>query len=227
MSAELTRQIKARQLRYKKTVLEEFNLESIQFELSEICETCEDIRYIAEGDEVALISALDGDEEEAYEFRMGFSELSAECERLSDLLSEDYICENFNDFLVGVSDGSGLNYMGYDTYEEDYYRLVSCYDQEQGIKEAKTRLKRLTKDELLDAANRSFLTLLCFLNVRYKYDYLKAAFDILKGDNSAFLDSIRQIEKSYDELSSDWEQYEKEREFDKLVSSLPPRVWVE
>lgn len=148
MSEELTRQMKAKQLWYKKTILEEFNLESIRTELYEISDVCGDVRWIAEGDEGTLISALDGDEEEAFEFRMGFAELSAECEQLSDLLSEGYVCECFDDLIIGISDGSGMEYLGYDIYEEDYFKLLSCYDQEQGIKEAKTRLKKSTYESI-------------------------------------------------------------------------------
>ena len=113
----MTRQEKARQLRYKKAVLDEFNLESIQTELGEITEECDNIRWVEDGDEAKLIAALDGDEEEAFEFRMMFSELSSECERLNDLLYENYISEHFDDFFAGISDGSGLRMVGYDDYD--------------------------------------------------------------------------------------------------------------
>ena len=58
----MTRQEKARQLRYKKAILDEFNLESIQTELWEITEECDNIRWVEDGDERTLIDALDGDE---------------------------------------------------------------------------------------------------------------------------------------------------------------------
>lgn len=224
---EMSRAEKAKELRYKKAVLDELNLDSIQLELYEIAEACDEVRWIAEGEEASLIAALDGDEEQAYEFRMGFSTLSAECENLYYLLREEYINELFDDFLAGISDGSGMRLVGYDDYEEDYYKLTS-YEEELGGREARKRLERHTKKELIAASNQIFRVLICFLNVRYKYDYLKAAFDVLKGENTAFLDSIRQVEKEYEEVvTSDWGRYEKRKKFDELVSTLPPKVWVE
>ena len=72
--------------------------------------------------------------------------------------------------------------------------------------------------------NQVFRIIVCFLNIRYKYDYLKASFDVLKGENTAFLDIIRQIEKEYEDACDDWNAV---RKFDNLVAALPDRVWVE
>lgn len=218
---------KARNLRYKKAILSDLNLESIREELYEISEKCDEVRWIANGDEATLIAALDGDDEEAFEFRMAFTDLSIECERLADLLNEEYICECFDDYLTGISNGSTMRLIGYDDYEEDYFKLTA-YEETLSCRESQKRIERLTKKELISAANQVFRVLICFFNVRYKFDYLEAAFDVLKGENTAFLDVIRQVEKEYEELiNSDWNQMEKGKHFDELVSALPDRVWVE
>ena len=216
---------KARQLRYKKAVLEELNLDSIRNELYDISSECDDVRYIAEGDESTLIDALDGDEEEAYEFRMAFSDLSAECERLYALLNEEYIADCFDDFLAGVSDGSGMKLIGWDSYEEDYYNLTA-FEGQLGSDEAKKRLERLAKKELIKAGNQIFRIVIAFLNVRYKYDYLSAAMAVLKNENTAFLDIIRQIEAENNRASEDI-SYDRWKPFDNTVASLPERVWIE
>lgn len=223
MNANITKQEKAKNLRWKKAILAEFNLDSIQEELYNISCECDEVRWIVNGEEAALIDALDGDEEEAFELRIAFSDLSGECDQLNDLLRNEYICEFFDDFLSGISEGSGMRMVGYDSYEEDYYELTS-YEGRNGCQEAKKRLERLTKAELLSAANQVFRVIVCFLNIRYKYDYLKASFDVLKGENTAFLDIIRQIEKEYQDACDDWNAV---RKFDSLVSALPDRVWVE
>lgn len=224
---EMTKQEKAKNLRWKKAILAEFNLESIRDELSTINYECDDIRWIANGDEGALIAALDGDEEEAYEFRMAFSELSAECELLYDLLYSSDIDEYFDDMLAGISDGSGMQLVGYDSFEEDYYELTS-YEGGAGIREAQKRLERLTKKELISAANHVFRALICFLNIRYKYDYLKASFDVLKGDNTAFLSIIKQIETEYRNVTEYGKfDYETQKKFNSLLAALPDRAWVE
>lgn len=229
---EMTKAEKAKELRYKKAILAEFNLESICTELDEISYNCEEIRWVIDGEEGTLIAALDGDDEEAFEFRMGFSELDAECEELYELLHGEYVTEYFDNFLTGISDGSGMRLVGYDDYEADYYGLIG-YDETLAIKEAKKRIERLTKQQIISAANQAFRVLMCFLNIRYRYDYLKASFDVLKGENTSFLDSIRQIEKEYDDIMTHGAEdtysgrEDRERHFDMLTAALPDRVWVE
>lgn len=216
---------KAKQLRYKKAVLEELNLDSIRTELWNIADECDEVRWIAEGDEAALIDALDGDDEEAYEFRMAFSDLSAECETLHAYLSEEYIAECFDDFIAGVSDGSGMKLLGWDSYEEDYYRLTS-FEGSLGCEEARKRLDRLTKKELIRAGNQAFRVIISFLNIRYKYDYLSAAMGVLKSENTAFLEVIRQIEAEYAKATEDF-SYDRWENFDRISSALPERTWIE
>ena len=111
---------KARQLSYKKAALARLNLDVIRDELSEISENCDNVRYFIEDDSETLLAALDGDEEEEYEFKMMFFDLSAKCDRLSEVLYDGYGAEYFDDFLVGVA-GNRYELVGYDGYEEDYY----------------------------------------------------------------------------------------------------------
>lgn len=70
-----------------------------------------------------------------------------------------------------------------------------------------------------------------YLNVQYKYDYLKAAFDILKDQNTSYLQIIKDIETAYDKADAkDWYEYSTEvRAFDKLVGSFDEysKIWLE
>ena len=134
-----TKAERARNLRFKKGIAQGFNINEILDELMSISGECDDIRYIAEGDEDTLIAALDGDEEDAYEFRMMFSELSQECENLNDRLNEEYITEYFDEFFCRVAGGC-MQILGYDSYEEDYYALTS-YESELAQGESEKRLR--------------------------------------------------------------------------------------
>lgn len=88
---------------------------------------------------------------------------------------------------------------------------------------------RLTKQEILKAAEQCFGIASAFLNVRYKFDYLKATFDIIRDENTSYLETIKGIEKAYEKAAEqDFRVYSKEtREFDRLVAELPPRAWLE
>lgn len=220
---------KARNLRYKRAALAELNLDYIKERLWDIMGECDDIRYFVEHDNETLLNALDGDEEEEYEFKMMFSDLSAECEMLDDVFSgysvyDGYVAEHFDDFFVGImlNNESPFQMVGFDDYEEDYYRLMS-FEAGLAENESHKRLMRLTKKDILSVAGACFRVAICFLNIERKYDYLKAAFDILRNENTSFLQVIRDIDTVYEKAvdSDDW------REFDKLTAALPDKTWVE
>ena len=212
---------KARQLRYKKAALARLNLDTICDELSEISENCDNVRYFIEDDSETLLAALDGDEEEEYEFKMMFFDLSAKCDRLSEVLYEDCVTEYFDDFLVGVA-GNRYELVGYDGYEEDYYSLAS-YDGKAGTNESGKRLLRLTKNELISTAGQVFGIVMSFLDITSCYDSLKAAFDILREDNMSYLKIIKEINEAYDAANKDgfcsWDNSTKK--FDMLIEQLP------
>ena len=69
IDVEATKREKARQLRYKKPIVRNLNLDSIKEELLDIQGKCEDVRWYFEDEDDTLINALDGDEDEAYEFK--------------------------------------------------------------------------------------------------------------------------------------------------------------
>lgn len=224
---EQTKTERAKQLRYKKSIAEGFNINDILDELMVICEQCNDVRYIAEGDEDTLIAALDGNEEDAYEFRMMFSELSQESENLYDKLNEEYVTEYFDEFFCRVAGGC-VRMLGYDSYEEDYYELTR-FESELAQGESQKHLMKLTKQEILKAAEQCFGIASAFLNIRYKYEYLKATFDIIRDENTSFLENIKEIEKAYEEAYADeFNPFAKStKEFERLTGALPGRAWLE
>lgn len=231
MITEETRR-KAEAMRYKKAMLADLNIERIYDALNEISSDCADFQYYFEGSDDTLLNALDGDEDQEYEFKMMFSDLSYECEMLTDTLSDEYVTEHFDDFFVGImrDGGSGFKMIGYDGCEEDYFNLTS-FESNLASNESAKRLKRLTKDELISVCGQCFGIAVSFFNVRYKYDYLKAAFDILRDENTSFLQIIKDIEAAYDAADADeWNEWENSvKAFERLVNSLDEygKVWIE
>lgn len=80
--AQETKRIKARNLRYKKAIVADVNLDKIREDLYDIMEACDEVRCFFEGDDDTLLNALDEDEDEEWEFKMMFCDLSAECEQI-------------------------------------------------------------------------------------------------------------------------------------------------
>ena len=105
MTPEETKKQKARNLRYRKPIVKDLNLDRIQEDLWEIQEACEEVRWYTDSEDGSdsLINALAGDEDEAYEFRMAFADLCAECERMRGDLQEEWVPECFDIFFVAVN----------------------------------------------------------------------------------------------------------------------------
>ena len=69
---------RTRALRYKRPALASMGAQEIMLELESIVEVCDGIRY--------YIEQADGDEDEAWEFRMAFADLSAQANQLQTTL---------------------------------------------------------------------------------------------------------------------------------------------
>lgn len=222
---------KAKQLRYKKPIVKNLNLDSITQDLWDIQEACEDVHWYTDSEdgEDTLVNALSGDEDEAYEFKMAFADLCAECARMFEDIREEWVPECFDIFFVSA--GAGETYgglLGFDEWEQDYYGL-NC-SESWAEDEAKKKLKQMTKDELIAATRQCFKVYAAYIGLRNRYDSLKAAIDILRDQNTGYLQVVKEIEKLYEAASEHQEryaEYSKEwKEFERYTDSLPQEAWI-
>ena len=231
---------KAKAMRFKKPMSKELNWYSIREYAWQIQNDCADIRWMTE-DEEQLVDLLDGDEEQAFEFRMSFSDLSNQCEEFLEELQElqryDFMSTDSDDedeatwfdlFFPAI--GSN-DMMGYDVLEQDYFRL-DRYEEEWAEKEARKKLKRLTKDQLFDLAGMALGIARNYMSLSYRYDCLKNSIEILKGKNESYLQIVKAIEEGWKawEFESDkgkWKDTNAERAFDQMLQNIPERLWIE
>lgn len=231
---------KAKAMRFKKPMSKELNWYSIREYAWQIQNDCEDIRWMTE-DEEQLVDLMDGDEEQAFEFRMAFSDLSNQCEEFLEELQElqryDFMSTDSDDedeatlfdlFFPAI--GADDMY-GYDVLEQDYFRL-DRYEEEWAEKEARKKLKRLTKDQLFDLAGMALGIARNYMSLSYRYDCLKNSIDILKGKNESYLQIVKAIEEGWKawEFESDkgkWKDTNAERAFDQMLQNIPERLWIE
>ena len=234
INAEETKRRKARDLRYRKPIVKNINLDFIKQDLYDIVGECDNVRYFFEDDDETLINALDGNEDDAYEFKMMFADLSAECERMMEDLEDDWNCipECFDLFFVGIggSDaGGGL--LGWDSYEGDYFGLQCSdgYAEEQAVE----KLKRMKKEELITNATMCFRIYHAYIGIRHRYDCLKASMDILKDENTGYLQLVKQIEEVYEKANeknffdSISESAKPTRELERLANCMPQEAWIQ
>ncbi len=225
MNAAETRAAKSRMMRYKRPALASMGYEKIRYELEAIFEACDEVCYYSEEDADSLLAAFDGDETAEWEFRMGFSELASSAEQLDESMRDLCRQVDYDDCTVALVGNRYL--VGYDYEEEDYYSLCG-YDSELANTEAGKRLMRLTKKDMLATIGQSVGVLISFLDVRQRYDYLKAALDVVREENNSILQLLSDIEAAYVRAEgAGFSPYRQAtQEFDRLVGELPDRVWL-
>lgn len=186
-------------LRYKRPALATMGFDTIESELEEISAACDEVAYFL-GSEEDLIEAFDGDAEEAWEFRIGFADLSANCYRLQEALWKWGSREDFDDCTVALV-GNRYDLVGFDYFEEDYYSLCR-YESDLAESEAGKRLMRKTKAEIISSIGQPFGTLMAFLDLRDRYYRLKATLDILRDENHTILQAVKAIEVAYEKAAA-------------------------
>lgn len=231
INAEESRRLKAKNLRYKKPIVKDLNIDKIKEDLWDIQGECEDIRWYTDSEDGtdSLINALDGDDDEAYEFKMAFGDLCAECDQMRSDLEEEWVPECFDMFFVAAGAGkSGGGLLGWDSWEQDYFGL-SCTDY-FAEDEAKKKLKQMTKDDLIAAARQCLKIYQAYIGLRNRYDSLKAAIDILRDTNTGVLQAVKEIERLYETVSMDrWTRDEwsrESRDWKRYTDTLPPEAWI-
>jgi len=232
MGVPPTKAERARGLRYKRPALASLGYEALQSELDDIQEICGDIHWFIDQDDETLLNALDGDEDDAWEFKMAFSDLEAKADFLRDAMQEWYLWDDeefgrtYDDCTTALI-GNRYRAVGWDSEEEDYYALTS-YERDLAQTEAGRRLMRLTKAQMISNIGQCFGVLLAFLDLRQQYDYLKATFDILRDENTSVLKIVKEIDAAYEAaVTAGWNDRDAARRFDCLLAALPERVWLE
>ncbi len=223
------RREKARKMRYKHPIMKEMNLFTIQENLEKISEDAYELRWTEDND--ALVAALDGDEDEAYQFRMEFSDVEAEAGRMLEDLQDRWIPEEFDTFFPAANMQGEM--WGYDTYQGDYYGLEP-WEDEYAREEAEKKISYMTKAQIIETAGYCLRIAMQYTALMYRYDCLRSAIDILKGKNEGLLNQVRAIESQYDvvETASNhftlrWAAGKEMDKFDSLIRDLPDRVWIE
>jgi hypothetical protein len=89
----MLRRDKARNLRYKKPISKFLNFDQIRSTMWDIQEACEEVCWYTDSEdgEDSLINALDGNDDEVYEFRMAFADLCAECNQMLADLGQEWV----------------------------------------------------------------------------------------------------------------------------------------
>ena len=230
MKAAEKKAYKAKQLRYKKPIARGLNIEMIQSELWDMISACEDIHWY-DSDEESLVKALDGDEDEAYEFKIAFSDLEAEIEQFQEDLGSEYISDYFDILFPAVGARYAGGYLGFDQYLGHYYGLEP-YEYSYAENEAAKKIMSLTKKKILESVGQCLKIAYQYVAIRYRYGCLEVAIEILRGENMERIKIVKGIEEQYliAEKSSDgfkWDYNEEIRKLNNMILRVPQEYWIQ
>lgn len=216
---------KAKNLRYKRAIVLGMNFYDIRQWALETFESLEDVSYVTQNDEM-LMKALDGDEEEAFELRVAFAALAEDLDRFFEDLDGAWLPDCFDDFFCACA-ADDVEFAGYDVVEKDYFGLT-CFEAEIGQEEARKRLERLTKKELIEAAQRCYQVAVAYLGLRSRYEDLRAAVDILRAQHDGLMHGIKAIEELYDQWckATYGAKTAIGHKMDDIADQMPDEVWV-
>lgn len=231
MTAEEMKQQKARNLRYKKPLMRDMSLDAIRTGIWEMQDVITDVQWFVE-DETNLVNALDGDEDEAWAFRFAFSDLAAELERFESDLEECWVPECFDElFPVACRPNDFGGMIGFDEYEQDYYRL-DAWEIDAAQKESEKRIFRMTKKEIVEAVGQCLHIYASYAALRYRYDCLEASLEIIRGQNLEHLKLMKAIDEQYTiaEQATDGFRWKNDKELyklDDMLNQVPQEYWIQ
>lgn len=194
---------------WKKSMLQRLDYTSITDFLYEISENGDCFGY-------------DGGDEGYYqEYKEQFDELSVGAFALLEALEEYDVAENWDDMTVALL-GYQERVLGYDAVETDYFTMANPYFEDLAVEEAKTRLMRLTKSELIRIFRSVMSVLVMFFDIKAAHDCLTSIVQELNERSAIFARKDEEINRLYEDLTG-----RNAEQFDAIVSRLPQRMWVE
>lgn len=243
-AAEVKRK-KAEKLRLKRPACKTMCWYGIEHDLDEIQEDVYEGQWMS-GKYEALDVNLEGtlDSETVFELQIAFSDLADECARMQqdmyDLRRvEDSLFEDTDEYddppVLFDCFFPAINYndrmWGYDVEEHDYYG-IDIYQEDAARNAARVRLKRLSKDKLLECAGLCMEIARQYMSLRARYDGLSTAIQVLKGEFEASLEMVTHIENLYAEAEQETRgfkyNYGKALDrFETALYELPERIWIE
>ena len=223
MTKDETKQEQARSLRYKRPALALMGWETITSELSEIQSACDDVSYSMSVD--SILDAFDGDEERAWEFQMALQIFRRSANSYPTAYMTMTNCQNILTTAPSPLSETVTNRSATMTTRKIITSSPTTKKSLHNPKPGRASAAGLKKD-MLTNIGQCMGVLLAFYDLRQQYDYLKTELDILRGENAAVLQTIKEIEKAYDR-QSDLMEWQDDPEFEKLLRLLPDRIWIE
>jgi len=193
---------------WKKSMLEKLDYGSITNWLYEIGENGDMYGY-------------DGGDDGYYqEYKELFDDLSDGAYVLLEALEESNARDNWDDMTVALL-GQTQKVLGFNAAEEDYFGMLNR-EEDWAVEEAKKRLERMTKADLIKNFRMVLVTLVSFFDLKAAHDCLTSIVQELDEKGALLAQKNEKINQIYGDLTG-----KNGKQFDDLIANLPQRMWVE
>lgn len=166
-------------------------------------------------------------EESGYyqEYKEQFDDLSDGAYRLWDALDNsdysDYSLRDIWDDMTVALLGYQEKVLGFDQVEEDYFSMLT-FLEDAAVQEAEKRLMRFTKEQLIKNFRKVLTTLVLFFDIKAAHDCLTSIVEELDERGAILERKNEKINRLYEDLTG-----ANAKDFDEIIQSIPPRMWVE
>ena len=85
----------------------------------------------------------------------------------------------------------------------------------------------MKKDDLIAAMRQSLKVYHAYIGLRSRYDNLKAAIDILRDQNSGYLQAVKEIDRLYNASQGTWSEWDRANvDWKMYTDALPQEAWI-
>lgn len=204
----------------------ELNLKAIRHTVNDIMQACADVGWADDQLDDILGEDL------ANDFRLQYTDLCTACEDFDNDLTEYAVWtledweepgECYFDLIVGASGGADDMEM-YDQSTSDYTSIWG-YTEDYAARMASTKLKKLTKDKIIELMGDVIAILRNYWNISLRYKLLAGIFAVVQEEALHDLDTVKNVEKAWDT----WNQQRTMDADNKLrdaIRQLPEMSWI-
>ena len=182
--------------------------------------------YLYEISENGDMYGYDGGDDGYYqEYKDLFDDLAGDASSLIDALDEytgygDNIKDIWDEMTVALL-GETQRVLGFDAVEQDYFGMLNC-EEDFAVEEAKKKLERFTKQDLIRYFRTVLVILVSFFDIKAAHDCLTSIVTELDEKGALLERKNEQIDQIYEDLTG-----KNGEAFDQLVANIPQRMWVE
>lgn len=196
---------------WKKSMLDGLDLSSINSELYDMMDNGDAFGYD------------DRDEGTYYdEYRELFNEIAAGADSLMEAISERCIDDDDWNSLTVAMLGDTRRVLGFDVTERDYFSMTEPYAESWAQDEARERVLRWTKRDMMGYFRFVLATLTSYMDLKAASDTLLAVVDELDYRGAMLEAKTERIDQIYTDLTG-----KSAEAFENELKNIPGRMWVE